>query len=191
MPYTVSSNCDYCYRGDEFSIGFWTMHMGLFSCPNCRAFVNIPLETGRCLGCGYSPTPHEFYDYSAAIPYLGGKTLNKLEPGPLCPKCCQRPVSFETTMHLNTLSLGFMEASAKPWLGRDYLEKAIFVYALSAVCVEFNLRLDEALTYYKLDVPRSLLRDRRKVSLPILLDIRTHLLIKLMAGDLTQEKLNC
>jgi hypothetical protein len=52
------------------------------------------------------------------------------------------------------------------------------------VCSEFNLNIEELLTYYNLDVPRSLLAGRR-VSFPIMLDIRTHLIAAALSGEAT------
>jgi len=88
IPYGVESHCKACSSGDEFEIGLWPEHLGVFVCKRCKAVTNVPRETGLCK-CGYQPQTSEFYDYAYAMPYLGGSTLGELEPGPDCPKCGQ------------------------------------------------------------------------------------------------------
>lgn len=182
MPYEVKSHCEACQEGDEFVIGLWPKHLGVFMCGACRKVVNVPLDGETCPGCGYPPAVEEFYDYSGAIPYLGGTSLGPLEPGPECPKCGQGRLSFETTSHINVGPLGTPEDGKTPWVGRDYLEKAIFVYSLLPVCSEFELPPDAVLKHYNLDVPKTLIAARR-VSFPIMLDVRSHLLALARAGE--------
>ena len=173
MPYEVRSHCQAGQAGDDFVIGLWPEHLGVFV--YCRKVVNVSLDGEACPGCGCPPPVEEFDDYAGSIPYLGGQSMGPLEPGPECPKCRRDRLAFETTAHFNVGPLGTPKAGRTPWVGRDYLEKAIFVYSLMAVCMEFELDPDEVLRYYHLDVPRGLIAGRR-FSLPILLDIRTHLL---------------
>jgi hypothetical protein len=182
MPYEVKSRCETCQEGNDLVIGLWPEHLGVLICGACRKLVNIPLEGGACPGCGRQPATDEFYDYAGSIPYLGGASLGPLEPGPECPRCRRGRLSFETTGHINVGHLGQREDGRTPWIGKEYLEKAIFVYALMAVCSELELRPDEILRHYRLDIPKSLLRGRR-VSLPILMDIRSHLVAMVATGE--------
>ena len=181
MPYEVRSQCPACGQGDEFVIGLWPEHLGVYVCPDCASVVNVPFGSGACQ-CGRRPATEEFYDYAYAIPYLGGQSLGEIEPGPLCPKCANGRLMFETTSHFNVGRLGATEDGDRPWVGQDYLEKAIFVCAVMAVCSELDLDPEEILEYYSLDVPASLMAERR-VSLPILLDIRNHLVAAALAGE--------
>ena len=183
MPYEVRSNCSACNQGDDFVIGLWPTHLGLYVCDSCKALVNVPLESGTCK-CGRRPAVDNFYDYAYSIPYFRGQSIAAIEPGPNCPKCGQAQLIFETTSHFNVGRLGTTQDGNRPWIGKDYLEKAIFVYALMAVCSEFDLSPDELLEYYNLDVPASLIAQRR-ISLPILLDIRNHLKATVMAENAT------
>jgi len=182
MPYEVTSRCEVCREGDPFVIGLWPRHAGVFACGACRRPVNVPLEEEACPGCGDPPAIAEFYDHAASIPYLGGASIGPLEPVPVCPKCGGGRLSFETTGHFNVGTLGSSPDGRRPWIGRDTLEKAIFAYAMMPVCMEFDLRPDEILRRYHLDVPAALMAGRR-VSLPILLDIRTHLLATAACGE--------
>ena len=79
MPYQVQSHCGACRRGDSFVIGNWPSCLGVVACAGCRALVNVPVADGKCPGCGRVPAAEEFYDYSLAIPYLGGKFPAELE----------------------------------------------------------------------------------------------------------------
>ncbi len=183
MPYSVESHCSACGEGDTFAIGLWPEHLGVFVCSECQSVVNIPLSTGQCPGCGYSPTLDEYYDYAYAIPYLNydeREPRETLEPGPICPKCGGSPLSFRSTEHVNVGRLG--STTEKAWLGVDSLEKAIFLYAMLPVLHEFDLDNSKVMAYYNIDPPgdKSLLLGRR-ISLPIRLDIRNHLLAVQMA----------
>src|SRR5205823_1239901 len=86
--------------------------------------------------------------------------------------------------HFNVGRLGATADGSRPWDGDDYLEKAIFFYAMMAVCAEFELNIDQIMAYYNIDVPRSLLAKRR-LSLPIMLDIRTHLMAMAASEEAT------
>ncbi len=183
MPYQVSSNCPECKSIASFVIGLWPQHLGVFICRGCQTLVNIPLETANCPGCGYQPRVEEFYDYAYAIPYFNGPPSEELEPGPECPKCRKGRLVFQLTSHFNVGRLGTPKNEERPWLGRDYLEKAIFVYAIMAVCSEFDLPPDQILAYYNLDIPVSLIGHRR-ISIPIIMDIRAHLLAAAMTGEI-------
>src|SRR5262245_53607237 len=134
MPYTVESRCPACSTTDTFVIGLWPEHMGVYVCLRCQKLVNVPLATGKCPGCGYEPGAEEFYDYAYAIPYFNGPPAEEREPGPECPKCAQGRLVFQTTSHFNVGRLGTPQNGERPWIGRDYLEKAIFGYAIMAVC---------------------------------------------------------
>ncbi len=125
----------------------------------------------------------QLFDYAYAIPYFRGKTLGILEPGPSCPKCQKALLAFKLTSHFNVGRLGSNEPNC-PWKGKDYLEKAIFVYSMLAVCAELDLSADSILEYYQLDMPAKLLSGR-KLSLPIMLDIRNHLTACVVAGEAT------
>jgi hypothetical protein len=181
MPYQVKSHCAACQAGDEFVIGLWPEHRGVLVCATCRRVVNVPLEGGKCPGCGRQPAADEFYDYAGSIPYLDGVSLVPLEEGPECPKCRSGRLSFRTTSHFNVGPLGWRDDGLTPWVGEDYLEKAIFVYALMAVCTEFELDPGALLRHYNLDLPSSLIAGRQ-VSFPIMLDIRAHL-VAAATGD--------
>jgi hypothetical protein len=182
MPYSVRSHCPACGEGDEFVIGLWPEHLGVYVCGRCRKLVNVPLTDGKCPGCGHQPAIEEFYDYAYAVPYFNGPPLEEREPGPECPKCGKARLVFQTTSHFNVGRLGTSEDGERPWIGIASLEKAIFVYALLAVCSEFGLEPREILDYYNLDVPAALLV-RRRISLPIVLDIRAHLLAVAACGE--------
>jgi hypothetical protein len=58
--------------------------------------------------------------------------------------------------------------------GRDYMEKAIFMNSTIPVIEEFQLSPVQVFAYFNLDMPTAPLITRR-ISFPILLDIRTHL----------------
>jgi len=181
MPYVTQSYCSFCTQSDEFAIGLWPEHLGVFICPTCKTFVNVPLAKGQCSSCGYQPSIQEFYDYAPFIPY-GRQDPNKITFGPLCPKCQHGKVYFETLLHLNVGRLGLSKDGSSPWLGRDYLEKAIFVHAVMGACAELDLQPDEILNYYSVDVPHSLMTNR-KLSQPILRDIKYHLFAVASSGD--------
>jgi hypothetical protein len=78
--------------------------------------------------------------------------------------------------------LGQTEDGSRPWQGRDYPEKAFFLFALVAVCSEFELDLPQLMDYYNLDLPKTTLGSIR-VSFPLFLDIRTHLKTVAMLGE--------
>jgi hypothetical protein len=182
MPYDVQSHCPACGVDDTFVIGLWPDHLGVFACRRCQKLVNIPLATEKCPGCGCQPSVEEFYDYAYAVPYFSGPPPEEREAGPECPKCGQGRLVFQTTSHFNVGRLGTPKDGKRPWIGKDYLEKAIFVYALMAVCSEFDLQPQEILDYYNLDVPGALLV-RRRISIPIVMDIRAHLLAVAACGE--------
>lgn len=183
MPYTVHSHCSKCNEGDEIIIGFWTKHLGVYTCSTCKALVNIPLNTGKC-ECGHQPSVKDFYDYAPSIPYIQNMSISEIEPGPICPKCTEVNLTFNIENHFNVGRLGSDNSHQQPWIGKDYLEKAIFVYAMMAICAEFELDPEEILNHYNLDVPVSLIADRQ-ISLPILLDIRGHLIASAVSGEST------
>src|SRR5262249_13767007 len=85
MPYEIESSCAACRQGDRFMIGNWPEHLGVYVCSVCKALTNISVETPKCPGCGQLVEPQDCYDYSFAIPYLGGQFLREPEPGPNCP----------------------------------------------------------------------------------------------------------
>jgi hypothetical protein len=182
MPYKVESKCDGCGSQHRFVIGLWPEHLGVYMCRACAMPVNIPLETGQCPGCGVQPSVAEFYDYARSIPFYHGESLGRLEPGPTCPNCAEGTLSFTIHCHFNVGRLGAYEGPLPPWAGRDYLEKAIFAYALISICADFDLDMAEVFAYYNMDVPWSLLA-QRKISLPIRMDIHNHLLAAVAAGE--------
>src|SRR5271155_3440876 len=102
MPYTVQSRCDQCGHSDSFMIGNWKEHLGVYICRDpCKSIVNIPLDTGRCPGCGRPVSPNECYDYSHSIPYGNGQFMVEPEHGPKCPQCSSGTLSFLPTIHHN------------------------------------------------------------------------------------------
>ena len=181
MPYEVESDCPACHQHDRFTIGHWPVHLGLFLCPDCRRIVNIPLDSGQCV-CSRRPQTPDFYDYTLSIPHYHGELDGPLQPGPICPRCAQAPLSFQIAAHVNYGRLGQSDRTPPPWRGRDYLEKAIFCYALVAAAVELKLDLKELLAYYNIDPPASLLADRR-ISVPIYMDIEHHLVAAAGSGE--------
>lgn len=181
MPYEVSSQCSACSQGDDFVIGNWPEHLGVFLCGTCRAIVNVPLDSGQC-GCGHEPAVAEYYDYARAIPYMRNDPSEELERGPQCPKCNDGFLVFDTKSHFNVGVLGRSADGKKPWLGRDYLEKAIFTFATIAACAEFDLEPEEILDHFSVDFPESLMYQRR-LSVPIALDVRSSLIASVMAHE--------
>jgi hypothetical protein len=189
IPYTIESLCPKCGRGEEFSIGNWPEHLGVFACPSCKALVNVPLETGHCAGCGTQPGTYDFYDYAHSIAYMRAQPPGEGEPGPPCPKCAGAALTFNMTSHYNVGRLGEPPDGATPWAGRDYLEKAIFFFALVGVAAQWKLPVPDLLAYYHLDMPDpkspdARLYSDRRLSMPILFDIRNHLLARVMVGEL-------
>ena len=174
MPYRVQSSCASCSNGDAFIIGQWTVHLGVHLCPRARSIVNVPVETGQCPGCGEPVDAGDLYDYSYAIPYLGGQTPRPLEPGPTCPKCNGAPLAFETVAHLNLGAVVFDVERARATWGRDYLEKSIFMNSSIPVIEEFQLDVAQLFDYFHLHLPTGPIATRR-MSYPIAIDIRTHL----------------
>lgn len=183
MPYRVDSHCSACGHGDSFVIGLWQKYLGLYVCASCKSIVNIPLETGTC-ECGVRPALDHFYDYAYAIPDMQGRSMGNLEPGPNCPKCAGAEVTFETKSHFRQGRHSLSEDNERPWIGRDYPEKAVFVWAMMAVEEEFGLDHEELLEYYSIDVPISLIT-RQRISLPILIDIRNEMCAAAVSGAAT------
>jgi len=174
MPYEVQSQCRSCGNGDVFVIGQWTAHLGVHVCRQSRMLLNVPVETGACPGCGECPPADALYDYSFAVPYLGGQTIRELEAGPVCPKCEGASLTFNTTTHLNMgVVVHDVERARATW-GRDYLEKAIFMNSSIPVIEEFQLDAEQVFDYFHLHLPTGPIATKR-ISFPILLDIRTHL----------------
>jgi hypothetical protein len=174
MPYQIQSHCGACRQGDAFVIGNWPDHAGVLVCAGCRSLVNVPVAGGKCPGCGHRPAPGEYYDYSFAIPYLGGQFAGDPEPGPTCPKCRDGPVAFEATAHLNMLMVvGNREAARACW-GQDSMEKAIFRNSTQPVIAENGFSPGKVFEYFHLDVPRGPSLTSR-ISFPIALDIARHL----------------
>ena len=184
MPYNVSSYCSACDKSQEFAIGLWPTHLGVLLCPSCKEIVNIPLSSEKCPSCDYKPKNEEFFDYAQSIPYLGKQSQEEAENSPVCPNCEKGKITFETTSHFNVGRLGTPKNGQKPWLGKQYLEKAIFLYALIAVCGEYDLDDIEMMEYYNIDSPGSLLV-HRSISLPIFLDIRAHLFAMVASDEAT------
>jgi hypothetical protein len=60
-----------------------------------------------------------------------------------------------------------------PWLGKESMEKAIFVFALVTVCDELGLPPQNGLRHYNVDVPTQMMAGR-SLSIPIYLDIKSH-----------------
>lgn len=187
MPYEIESSCLACGQGDRFMIGNWPEHLGADVCPTCKALVNIPVETMRCPGCDRSVAPQDCYDYSFAVPYLGRQFISDPEPGPTCPRCGQGPLAFENRAHLNMGMVVRNSEKARATWGRDYIEKAIFMNSAIPVVEEFRLDPRRVFAYFNLDLPTRPLMTRR-VSFPIMLDIRTHLITVLMVNP---ENLGC
>ena len=179
MPYQIESRCRACSSGDTFLIGNWPEHLGAYVCSTCQSLVNVPVETGQCPGCGHQPALTEFYDYSGAIPYLGGQMPHEPEPGPECPKCRRAPLSFENNAHLNMGMVVYNAEKARGTWGRDFMEKAIFMNSTIPVVEEFQLSPVKVFEYFHLDIPTGPLVTRR-ISFPIVLDIRTHLATVMM-----------
>ncbi|MCB0210976.1 MAG: tetratricopeptide repeat protein, partial [Anaerolineae bacterium] len=175
MPYMVNSYCTQCQQGDRFSIGHWNTYKGVFVCQTCRAIVNIPLETGQCPGCGYTPANSEFFDYSGAIA-IKNITEPPSQPMPTCPKCLQAQLNFGIAGHMNMGAAIDLNGLAK---GQDYLEKAIFAYNVLLICGELGLDPVEVFHYFNLDIPKTLMEER-KAAAAILNDLRIHLQIRYM-----------
>ena len=175
MPYQVKSHCAACGKGDDFVIGHWTAHLGVHVCPRAKSMVNVPVDSGQCSACGEPVTTDALYDYSFAIPYLGGRSAHPLEPGPPCPRCTGAPLTFETHTHINLAAVVFDVERARATWGRDYLEKSIFMNSSIPVIEEFTLDVGQVFEYFNLHLPTGPVATRR-LSYPIILDIRTHLL---------------
>jgi uncharacterized protein (TIGR03067 family) len=178
MPYEVQSRCTGCNGGDTVLIGNWPEHLGILVCTRCKALVNIETDVGKCPGCGYAPAQEQLYDYSFAIPYIGGKFMREPEQGPLCPKCGGGRLTFETNTHINMLHVVANREKALAAAGKDYMEKAIFLNSLVAVADEFCLDVQALLDYFNLDVPALPLITNR-LSFPVFMDIRTHVATRL------------
>jgi len=193
MPYEIQSRCHACGQGDTFLIGNWPEHLGVHVCAECHALVNIPVETGQCPGCGQQPSLQDFYDYSFAVPYLGGQMPRQPEPGPACPKCQRAPLTFENNVHLNMGMIVSNAEKARATWGREYMEKAIFMNSALPIIEEFELSPAKIFEYFNLDTPTAPLITER-ISFPILLDIPTHLgtamLVdpEMFGGNLTQDE---
>ncbi len=173
MPYLVRSYCEQCNEGDEFTIGLWSQHVGVYICDCCKQVVNIPTKTGRCPGCNYKPCLTEFFDYAAAVPYFGEQASHNPNLNPACPKCQNSWLTFEICDHFDLNAL-FANPTTSP---QPTLEQEIFVHALLTVCVDSDLDPTAALAYFGLTVP-PLLKATRKLSRPIFIDIQTHLQAK-------------
>ena len=159
MPYTVTSHCDTCSGSDEFMIGDWKKHLGVYICRDpCRSIVSVPLDTSQCPGCGQDVDADQCYDYAPSIPYLNGEFVVEPESGPTCPKCGEGQITFRPTIHHNMgVVLGRRESAR--YQGKDYLEKQIFGHALMAACYELQLEPDDEFAYFDLDrTPK--MRDR-------------------------------
>jgi hypothetical protein len=192
MPYTVRSQCDRCRKGDDFFIGMWRAHMGVYICRDaCKRITNVPLETGKCPGCGRAVRNSDLFDYADFIPYFNGQSLAPVEPGPVCPKCGRGQLSFQPTIHHSMLYV-FAPAPGD-WRGEYYLEKEIFGHALMAAAFELDITLGEAFGYFGLDVtdpkenrilPRMFRwwRAKKGLSTPIFMDIGIHLDVRLRDG---------
>ena len=174
MPYQVQSHCAACVAGETFVIGHWTRHLGVHVCPRAQSIVNVPVDTGQCPGCGEPVAAADLYDYSYAIPYFSGQTPRPLEPGPACPKCKGAPLGFETKVHINLGVVAFDVTRARGTWGRDYLEKSIFMNSSIPVIEEFQLDPVKVFEYINLHLPTGPIATRR-MSYPIVLDIRAHL----------------
>jgi len=178
MPYEIHSHCDRCNGGDAFLIGNWPEHLGVFVCRTCKKVVNIPVEDGQCPGCGHQPEVDEFYDYAFAIPYFDGQLPHPPEPGPRCPKCGEGTLSFENRVHLNMLMVRANAEKARVAADRDYMEKAIFLNSMMPVIDELQLDTRELLDYFHLSPPTGPPVTKR-LSFPIFMDIRTHVISRL------------
>ena len=187
MPYEIESSCGACGQGDRFMIGNWPEHLGVYVCSVCKALTNISVETAKCPGCGQRVEPQDCYDYAFAIPYLGGQFIREPEPGPVCPKCGRGPLAFQNTAHLNMGMVVWNREKARATWGKDYVEKAIFMNSTIPVIEEFQLDPQRVFAYFNLDLPSKPLITKR-LSFPIILDIRTHLGTTLMTNP---EELGC
>lgn len=184
MPYEVQSRCSTCGEGDTFSIGHWPRDLGVFPCPTCQAFVNVAREQGTCPGCQAKPQPGELYDYAPVVPYYHGVGVDEESELPACLRCGEGSLSFEIASHYNVGRLGkHAGPGPPPWEGEEYLEKSIFVFALIAFCVEFELEPQELLGYFSLTLSPSADLEQRSVSLPIFMEIKNHLSSALMSGE--------
>src|SRR5262249_26728778 len=176
MPFEIHSSCASC-EGDDFAIGNWPEHLGVFVCRTCRALVNIPVATGKCPGCRQEPQPAEMYDYAFAVPYLGGNVVGSLEPGPSCPKC-GRELAFENRVHQNMGVVIHNKEKARATWGRDSMEKAIFMNSAVLLCYQQQLSPGKVFDYVHLDVPpRPPLTG--KASIAILGDLATHIGVRI------------
>lgn len=174
MPYRIQSHCAGCGQGDAFVIGQWTTHLGVHVCQRAQSVVNVPVDTGLCPGCGEPVDAADLYDYSYAIPYGGGQSPRPLETGPTCPKCHGAPLTFENQAHINLGVVVFDVERARATWGRDYLEKSIFMNSSLPVIKEFALDPVQVFEYFNLHLPTGPIATKR-LSFPIILDIRTHL----------------
>lgn len=179
MPYQIQSQCAACQQGDEFIIGDWTRHYGVYVCRTCHKLVNIPVSDGQCPGCGHAPAFEAYYDYAFAIPYLGGQTPRELEAGPDCPRCGGAKLTFANGAHLNMGMVAFNEEGARATWNIDFIEKAIFMNSSMPVIHEFDLDPVKVFTYFHLHLPLAPLITKR-LSYPIILDIRAHLMTRAM-----------
>lgn len=177
MPYSIQSQCHACNQGDTFVIGNWTEHYGVYICHTCQQVVNILIADGVCSGCKTQPNLTDYYDYSFAIPYLGGKSPMPLETGPDCPKCRAGKIAFHNQAHLNLGVVVHNQAGAQSTWGLDTMEKAIFMNSTIPVIQEFQLDAAKVFAYFHLHIPTAPLMTRR-VSFPIAMDIRAHLFIQ-------------
>lgn len=184
MPYSIQSECQTCSHSDTFIIGNWTEHYGVYICRTCRQLVNISVADGVCKGCGSHPNLTDYYDYSHAIPYLGGQNPMPLESGPNCPRCEMGSLTFHNQAHLNLGMVVHNTIGAQSTWGIDTMEKSIFMNSAIPVIQEFQLDPVKVFTYFHLHIPNAPLMTRR-VSFPIAIDIRTHLFIQVMTrpGD--------
>lgn len=189
MPYMVQSRCNHCDGQARFAIGHWPRDLGVYLCSTCKVPINVPLETGACPGCGVEPSIDDYYDHARVIPYMSVPLPADAPPGPVCPKCDEGALSFKIDSHYNVGRLGLPINGKTPWVRRDYMEKSIFAYALLAVAGHFKLDVKELLNYYTIDLPNpkgpnAKLLTERRLSMPILFDIRNHLLAQAMVGQL-------
>jgi hypothetical protein len=210
MPYEVRSQCDRCGKGDLFLIGMWRVYMGVYICRDrCKKIINIPVETGKCPGCGREVRNSDLFDYADFIPYLDGGSVAPLEPGPICPKCGRGQLSFDTIAHCSMFcdvpAPGFVTGdfdwnahystfsdvpAPGDWRGKHYLEKEIFAHAVMAAAFRLKITPEEAFAHFGLEITdpiidrmtRSCLTNKG-LSTPILMEIRIDFDSYLSAGE--------
>lgn len=183
MPYLVKSCCEQCHAGDEFTIGLWSQNLGLYICDHCDMIVNIPNETGRCPGCHYAPDATELFNYTELIPCMGERqSYNGHRP--VCPKCQSGWLRFQISRHLD---IGSTLINPNNVANLPSMEKGIFLQALVAVCMEQGFDLTEMLTYFGLQLPDRAMIIPSKLSKPIFVDIRSHLMLAHFAGLLGES----